>query len=364
VSVEARFSGRLGRFMLDAEFEAPGRGVCALFGPSGCGKTTVLRALAGLTRLPRGNCVVGGEIWQDCARFTPTHRRAIGYVFQEPSLFPHLSVRGNLLFGVTKRETDAAALDEIVALLGLDRLIDRAPHALSGGERQRVALGRALLSRPRLLLMDEPLSALDADAKAEILPFVERLLAGMAIPALYVSHDLGEVERLADHLVLMREGRVLASGPLAELQADPALPLAARRDATVTLAARVVEPDAGDGLMALEVAGGRFLAARNGAGKGANLRLRVGAGDVSLTIAEPVGSTILNTPPARILSASPLGEADMLAVLGLGHDGAGARLLARVTRRSWNALGLAPGRAVFAQVKSVALARRAEPSDA
>lgn len=356
--LEARFAGRLGRFDLDAGFTAPARGVVGLFGPSGCGKTTVLRAIAGLTRLADAFFALDGEAWQDGARFVPTHRRPIGYVFQEPSLFPHLSVRRNLTFGAPK--DDARFFDEIVALLSLAPMLERGPQALSGGERQRVALGRALLSRPRLLLMDEPLSALDAGAKADILPFLERLHVTLSIPAIYVSHDMGEIERLADHLVLMRAGRVIASGPLAALQSDPSSPLAGSRDAAVTLDGCVAQADAGDGLMAIEVAGARFLTPRTGAPQGAMLRLRVAAGDVSLALDRPERATILNAPPARILSAHPLNEAEMLAALGLG-DGGGARLLARITRRSWNALGLAEGRQVYAQIKSVALAARGGP---
>jgi molybdate transport system ATP-binding protein len=362
-TIRARFSGRLGRFELDVAFETPARGVTGLFGPSGCGKTTVLRALAGLTRLPEGSCAVGDEVWQEPGRFTPPHRRAIGYVFQEPSLFAHLDVRRNLLFGAPGKERGGSRFfDEILALLGLEPLLERAPARLSGGERQRVALGRALLSRPRLLLMDEPLSALDAAAKDDILPFLERLHEAMALPVVYVTHDMAEIERLADRLVLMRAGRVVAVGELSALQGDPELPLAAARSAAVTLPARLDDPDVGDGLMAVAVDGARFLSPRAAAGsmppRGAALRLRIAAGDVSLALHEPREATILNTPRARIVSATPLDASDMLVVIALGADGEGARLLARVTRRSWNALGLDVGRAVFAQVKSVALAAR------
>lgn len=358
--LQARFSGRRGGFALDVAFAAPARGVTGLFGPSGCGKTSVLRAVAGLTRLD-GRCALGEEIWQEEARFVPTHRRPIGYVFQEASLFPHLCARGNLLFGAPKGgapKGGGAAFDEIVALLGLGALLDRAPQALSGGERQRVALGRALLSQPRLLLLDEPMSALDAAAKAEILPFLERLLATMAIPALYVSHDIGEIERLADHLVLMRAGRIVTSGPLDEVQSDPASPLASAREAAVSLPARIARADAGDGLMALAAEGADFLTPRApGAQAGDRLRLRIAAGDVSLARSAARDATILNAPPARIVSATPLNEAEMLVVLRLGEQGEGARVLARVTHRSWARLGFAPGERVHAQIKGVALMR-------
>lgn len=210
--VAGQFRGRLGAFELDARFALPPRGLTALTGPSGSGKTTLMRCLAGLARLP-GHLVVDGETWQDQRQFRPTHRRAIGVVFQEASLLPHLSVRGNLNYGARRAgEGRPAALDEMADLLGLSSLLDRATANLSGGERQRVALGRALLAQPRLLLMDEPLSSLDADAKAEILPYLERLHRSLAIPVLYITHDASEIARLADHVLVMRDGR-LADGP-------------------------------------------------------------------------------------------------------------------------------------------------------
>ena len=355
--LQARFRGRIGAFMLDADFGAPARGVTALFGPSGCGKTSVLRCLAGLTHIAEGHCVIDGDVWQDSARFTPPHRRAIGYVFQEASLFPHMSVRRNLLYGAPREApSQAIGYDEVIDLFGLARLLDRSPRHLSGGERQRVALGRALLSQPRLLLMDEPLSALDASAKDEILPYLERLHARLALPVVYVTHDMREVERLADHLVLMEKGRVVAAGALAELQSDPALPFARSREAAVMLDAIVRGHDARYGLLELEVEGGRFLTLAPSAAAGEHRRLRVTAGDVSLATAEPGPSSIVNILRARILRASVTGEAEMIVVLALG-EGAGARLLARVTRRSWETLGLAEGLPVYAQVKGVALAR-------
>lgn len=356
--IQARFSGRLGTFALDAAFEAPARGITALFGPSGSGKTSVLRCMAGLHRLADGFCAVDGEVWQDGAAFRPPHRRPVGYVFQEASLFAHLPVRGNLLYGAPRGGPSAGGIgfDQAVELLGLAGLLDRAPANLSGGERQRVAIGRALLSAPRLLLMDEPLSALDRDAKAEILPFLERLHDRLALPIIYVSHDMGEVERLADRVVLMADGRVTASGPLDALQADPALPLAGARDAAVMLDATVQGFEAGYGLLELAVPGGLFVVPAPFRPAGERRRLRVAAGDVSLALERPAASTILNILPARIVAARTVGQHEMLAVLGLGQDGAGARLICRVTRRSWDRLALAEGMVVHAQVKSVALA--------
>lgn len=355
-TIDVAFRGGLGAFRLDVEFSIPAQGVTGLFGPSGCGKTSVLRAMAGLLRLPDGHCVVAGDAWQAGERFTPAHRRPVGFVFQEASLFAHLSVRKNLLFGAPKRGALSIGLGDTVDLLGLGGLLERAPHHLSGGERQRVAIGRALLSQPRLLLMDEPLSALDRTTKDGILPFLERLNAALALPVIYVSHDMGEVERLADHLVLMEAGRVRAVGPLAQLQSDPALPLAASRDAAVSLSARVRSYDAGEGLLTLDVNGGRFLVPAAGGTAGAVRRLRIFAGDVSLAPEPPRASTILNTLPARIVSVSQAGPHESLVVLGLGHDGAGDRLLARISRRSLHDLSLREGREVYAQVKGVALA--------
>ncbi|SON56900.1 Fe(3+) ions import ATP-binding protein FbpC [Hartmannibacter diazotrophicus] len=358
--IEARFSGVQGQFSLDVAFEVPGQGITALFGPSGCGKTTVLRCIAGLNHMREGRCVIDGDVWQDAKTFLPVHRRPIGYVFQEASLFPHLSVRRNLLYGAPKtkgtRASASIGFDDVVELLGLARLVDRSTHKLSGGERQRVAIGRALLSEPRLLLMDEPLSALDRQTKDEILPFLERLHGRLGIPALYVSHDISEVERLADHLVLMDKGRVVAAGPYDALQRDPALPLALRRDAAVTLEAKITSHEATDGLATLSVAGGRFLMPAPADLVGQTRRLRIAAGDVSLARQRPTESTILNVMQVRILSVTPAGDNEVVAVLGLGEDGEGARILARVTRRSWQRLGFAEGMTVHAQVKGVALA--------
>jgi molybdate transport system ATP-binding protein len=205
--IAVQLEGRLGEFRLDVAFEVPAAGVTALFGPSGAGKTTVLRCIAGLERLG-GRIAVGGEVWQDERSFRPPHLRSIGYVFQEPSLFGHLSVRGNLEFGLKRAGAQRLGLDEVVAWLGLEPLLRRSTTRLSGGERQRVAIGRALLAQPQLLLLDEPLSGLDAEAKAEILPYLERLHQLMRIPALYVSHDAGEVAGFADRVLLMREGRI------------------------------------------------------------------------------------------------------------------------------------------------------------
>jgi molybdate transport system ATP-binding protein len=212
--VAGRFSGALGGFRLDADFAFPGEGITALSGPSGSGKTTLLRAIAGLARF-EGRLMVGGEVWQDAGTFVPTHRRAVGVVFQEASLLPHLSVRGNLAYG-SRRAKGEGGLADAVDLLGLGALMDRRPAGLSGGERQRAALARALVTQPRLLLLDEPLASLDAAAKAEILPYLERVHRSLKVPALYVTHDRGEIARLADRVLHMQGGRIVTAPPAAE----------------------------------------------------------------------------------------------------------------------------------------------------
>ena len=359
--IDARFAGRFGAFDLDAAFTAPVRGVTALYGPSACGKTTVLRCLAGLARAAEGWLRVNGATWQDQRLFVPAHLRAVGYVFQEASLFAHLSVRDNLLFGHRRargRHADAATatvkLDDVIELLGLAPLIARAPRMLSGGERQRVAIGRALLSAPRLLLMDEPLSALDRFSKDEIIPYLETLHEALAIPVVYVTHDLAEVERLADGIVLMNRGRVLAAGPLAEIATRLDLPLAHAADAAAVFDGVVVACDAAYALARVRIDGAELWVP--GAAKpGSRRRLRILAADVSLATGPPPTSTILNVLAARIASAAASGEAQMRVVVRLGAAGDGGRLLATITRRSWDALALRPGLAVFAQIKSVAL---------
>ncbi len=375
-AIRAEFRGTLGKFVLDAGFTAPSKGVTALFGPSGCGKTTVLRCIAGLNRLADGVCEIDSEVWQDRdGTFLPTHKRPLGYVFQETSLFPHLSVRKNLLFGAPRHSVAAVvdrgravsdraysgdgahmiAFDEVTDLLGVTPMLDRSPRNLSGGERQRVAIGRALLSQPKLLLMDEPLSALDRVTKGEILPFLERLRDRLSLPIVYITHDIAEVERLADQVVLMEKGHVLATGPLAKLQSDPSLPLAMARDAAVTLEACVSAYDATYNLVTVSVPGGRFTVSGGPAPVGEMRRVRVIAGDVSLAREPPGPSSILNIAPGRIVSVSPVDASELVAVVALGVDGQGVRLLSRLTRKSWDQLGLSADAPVFVQVKTVAL---------
>src|SRR5215470_4472920 len=281
--IRAAFRGRLGNFELDASFTVPASGVTALFGPSGCGKTTVLRCMAGLQHLAKGFCAIDDDIWQNGALFRPPHRRPIGYVFQEASLFAHLSVKRNL-------------------------------------------------------------------------PFLERLHDSLSLPVIYVSHDMAELERLADHIVLMQSGCILATGPLSELQSDPSLPLAGTRDAAVSFDALVESHDANYGLTTFNIDGARFIVPTGRELIGTRRRIRIAASDVSLARERPRESTILNILPVRILSATSVNEQEVLAVLGVEGVRTARRLLAHVTRRSWDQLGLAKDVAVYAQIKSVALA--------
>lgn len=355
--LEVTLDGAVGGFQLDLAFAAPAHGITALFGPSGAGKTSILRAVAGLDRLAGGRIRFAGETWQRDKVFVPPHRRPIGYVFQEANLFGHLSVAGNLRFGLTRAAAARPVIgfDEAVARLGLGPLLPRDPATLSGGERQRVAIGRALLAQPRLLLIDEPLSAVDLAAREAILDLLETLCRDLAIPALYVSHDLAEVTRLAHRLVLVERGRVTAAGPIAHILTDLALPLAAAPQAGVVLDAVALATDAAYGLTQYRVAGAVLTAPSRGLAPGASCRLRVLASDVSLCRTAPAGTTILNILPGSILDADSFDGMQTNVLIRLGEGEGGARLLARVTRKSWESLGLTPGQAVHALVKGVGL---------
>ncbi len=352
VALQHRFSG----FALDAAFDSPGVGVTALFGPSGCGKSTILAAVAGLLRPEAGRVVLGGEMLLDTARGVAVapERRRCGVVFQDARLFPHLTVEGNLRYGLRRAPRGAAGpgFGEVVRLLGLGALLGRRPLGLSGGERQRVALGRALLARPRLLLMDEPLAALDAARRGEVLPFLARLRDAAGLPILYVTHALDEVDALADRLVLLEAGRVVAAGPLEALAARADLPaLARRRDAGALIACTVVEQDGVRGLTRLGFEGGELVVAqRPGLSVGARLRLRLRARDVAVALEAPRSLSMHNILGARLEAIVPAGEAEVMLRLRIGPTA----VLARVTRDSVGRLGLAPGMAVFALVKSIA----------
>lgn len=344
-----------GKFSLDADLSLPDHGVSALFGHSGSGKTTLLRILAGLERAPGAVIAVGDETWQDDARgvYVPTHRRGIGYVFQEASLFEHLDVRANLEFGLKRlpREARRFEIGPVTELLGIEHLLKQRPATLSGGERQRAAIARTLLASPRLLLMDEPLAALDMKRKQEILPYLERLHEELALPVVYVSHSADEVARLADYLVVLEQGRVLASGPLSETLARLDLAANFDDDAGVMIETVLAGRDA-DGLSRLAFPGGELLVGRRDAAVGSRVRCRIHARDVSLALERPRGSSITNILPAVVDAVGPAAAPGQVLVrLKIGETA----LLAHITERSRRELGVEPGLALWAQVKAVAL---------
>ena len=346
---------RLGSFSLEVDFRAP-PGVTVLFGRSGSGKTTVVNAVAGLLRPKRGRIEVDGAVLMDSAArvMLPPHRRRIGYVFQDGRLFPHLTVRQNLLYGRWfAGRGQWADLGRIVELLGIGALLDRRPGGLSGGEKQRVAIGRAILSDPRLLLMDEPLAALDEARKAEILPYLERLRDEIRLPILYVSHSVAEVARLATTVVLLEAGRVVAVGPAAEVLADPGVaPVMGLREAGAMISARLAAQE-GDGLTRFETGGGLLWLPQVAAPAGAVLRLRILAQDVMLAVERPRGISALNVL-AGVVEEVRMGEGPGAMVrVRVGEE----VLLARITRRSVGALDLGPGKAVFAVLKAVSVAQ-------
>ncbi|WP_417426145.1 molybdenum ABC transporter ATP-binding protein [Hoeflea sp.] len=355
MSLSVRLAHRFGDFALDVSFDAPA-GVTALFGRSGSGKTSVVNAVAGLLRPQAGRIVVDDRVLFDSDEriFVPVHHRSLGYVFQEGRLFPHMSVRQNLVYGAPSRDAHSGPeFDRVVATLGIENLLQRRPGALSGGEKQRVAIGRALLARPRLLLMDEPLAALDDHRKAEILPYLERLRAESDIPILYVSHTMAEVARLATTLVLMEAGRVVRAGPAAEILSDPdSVPALGLRTAGASLHA-VVAAQEEDGLTRLEASCGVLLLPRIEAAVGARISVRILAQDVILSRTRPEGLSALNILPA-VVTAVRLGDGPGAIIqLRAGED----VLLARVTRRSALALELEVGVDCFAILKSVAVAQ-------
>ncbi len=354
--IEVRLKSHLGNFALEVAFEAPACGVTALFGPSGSGKTSVLRIVAGLSRSEGAHICINGETWQDDTQFVAPHRRAIGYVFQEASLFPHLSVEQNLRYGLRriKQDEQRIVFDEAVSLLGISELLGRGVQRLSGGERQRVAIARALLTSPRLLLMDEPLSALDHTARQTILPYLERLYDELALPVLYVSHDPTEVARLADHLVLLDSGKVLAQGHASDLMTRLDLPPARFDHAEAILEGSVSAHDDTFRLTWIGMHGGRVAVPRQPIPVGHHARVAIQARDVSLSLSSHSDTSILNILPVEVIDTHEHGETQLMVRLRLLD---GQTLLSRITRRSAVALGISEGMMVYAQVKSVALIR-------
>ncbi len=353
MTIEARFHIDRGDFTLDVDLSVPARGVTGLFGPSGCGKTSLLRAIAGLERHRDGFLRVGDTIWQDAERFVPPHRRSLGYVFQETSLFTHLTVRGNLEYGL-KRVPQAQRripLDNAIKLLGIGHLLERRSDTLSGGERQRVAIARALAVSPGLLLMDEPLAALDLASKQGLLPYLESLHDELDIPAIYVSHTLEEIARLADHLILLEAGRVVATGPVNEMLTRLDLPLAHGSGAASIVEVLVAGHDEDYHLTHLDFGAGRFTVPQRTAEVGDHVRLRLAARDVSLALERPSRTSIQNIFPATVDEIIPEGEAQAIVRLKV----ADIPILSRITYKSAVELDLKPGKLVYAQVKSVTL---------
>jgi molybdate transport system ATP-binding protein len=350
-----------GAFAIDLAFEA-GKGVTGLIGPSGAGKSVTLEMIAGLSRPDTGRVSFNGEVFVDTERgvFVPPEKRHIGYVFQNPHLFPHLSVAENLDYGARRRPSSGGvSREEVIDLLGLGSLIDRRPHRLSGGEAQRVAIGRALLSNPQLILMDEPLSSLDTRRRREIMPFIEALHRRLDLPILYVSHSIDEIVRLADRVLVLHGGALVASGDVTEVlnrtdvqnlilgederDADPA----------TIVEATVLRQDAAHHLTELAIGSATLSLARMDLPAAAKVRLRIHARDVAIATERPQGLSIQNIIEARIVALQPVGAAQVDVILGI--DGA-PNLRARITVRAAHRLALTPGAPVWALVKSVALA--------
>lgn len=352
--IQVRLQCRLDEFELDVDLNLPGTGLTALFGHSGCGKTTLLRCIAGL-QSAEGLVIVNGDPWQNGTGLRPVHQRPLAYVFQETTLFPHLNVRRNLGYGYRRIPASQRRIgfDDAVQWLGLSHLLDRMPAGLSGGERQRVAIARALLTSPELLLMDEPLSALDRTSKQEIMPYLETLRDKLAIPILYVSHSTAEVARLADHIVMMDRGRILAEGPLQETLARTSQPFGLEQDAGVIIDARIGERDDQWHLCRADFAGGHlWLRAEDNLATGRAIRLQVLARDISLALSEQTEQSIQNLVPAVIDEvASELSPGTSMVRLLAGQT----PFLARLTSRAVHTLRLEPGQKVWMQVKSVAI---------
>ena len=356
--IRARFKIVRPGFALDVDLCLPGRGITALFGHSGSGKTSCLRCFAGLDQASDGYLQVNGELWQDSAngQFVAPHRRALGYVFQDANLFAHLSVRRNLEFGYKRipAHSRRVLLEQAVDLLGIGHLLQRMPENLSGGERQRVAIARALLTSPRLLLMDEPLASLDLKRKLEVLPYLERLHEELDIPILYVSHSPDEVARLADHLVVLEEGRVQASGPLKETLLRSDLPFLFEEDAEAVVDGSVSHYEADYRLLSIRLSGTDALLQLTHAPlpTGKPVRVKIKARDVSLSLQQAEDTSLLNLLPARVEHWLALdNQAQMLVSLKVGDE----RMIARITRYSFDRLNIHRQQALWVQVKSVSL---------
>lgn len=356
--IQARFKLGHSSFTLDVDLQLPGAGVTGFFGHSGSGKTSCLRCFAGLEKPEAGYLKVNGEVWQDSQNgvFIPPHKRAIGYVFQDANLFPHLSVQGNLQYGLKRiaRERRKVPLQQAVELLGISHLLQRMPDKLSGGERQRVAIARALLCSPELLLMDEPLAALDPKRKSEVLPYLERLHAELQIPVIYVSHSADEIGRLADHLVVLEEGQVQAAGPLKQTLIRDDLPFIFEADAEAVVDGHVSDYDEAYQLLSICLNGSNSLLKlpHSMLENGQPVRVKIKARDVSISLQKADASSILNLIPAQIISTVTVeDQAQVLVHTTVGDE----QIVARITRYSFDKLKLLPQQQVWLQIKSVSL---------
>ncbi len=353
--IHARFNLGWPQFNLDVDLTIPARGVTVLFGRSGSGKTTLLRCIAGLERAKNGRLAVNGEVWQDHDKWIPTHERPLGYVFQEASLFTHLSVKGNLLYGLRRAKSSGEiGLDHAIDLLGIRHLLDRKPDRLSGGERQRVGIARALAVGPKLLLMDEPLASLDSARKSEILGYIERLRDALEIPIIYVSHAIDEVTRLADTLVLISAGKVTGVGGVQDLSSRLDLRTQIGRfEGGAVIDAKVVAQDLETGLARLGFDGGELLTTDLDALVGESVRVRIRARDVSIALEPPRAISVLNVLPGVVAEIGQDGASSADVRIAVGATS----IIARITRHSVQALRLAPGVPVYALVKAVSLDR-------
>lgn len=359
IGIEARFQlefpGDDGRFSLDIDVKLPGEGITAVFGPSGSGKTSLLRCMAGLQQAP-GRMQVNGDIWQDECICLPTHKRNLGYVFQESSLFPHLTGAGNLAYAVRRatRLVSAAEYDHAVRLMGLESCLERYPANLSGGERQRIAIARALMVQPQLLLMDEPLASLDMARKQEILPYLERLHEELALPVIYVSHNLEEVSRLADYLVIIEQGRLVKAGSLGDVLSSIDVPLPLGEESGVVVEGTIAERDEAWHLLKVRFSGGVLWVRDGGEQPGSATRIRILARDISLVKKIPDHSSIQNFVPVEVCQVEEDVDAAMALVRLRAEDD---YMVARLTRRSVDLLGLQPGSRMIAQIKAAAIVR-------
>lgn len=359
-TLSATFSLSRADFSLNVSFEVPSYGVTALFGPSGSGKTTLLRCIAGLENADVGDLRIDDEIWENDAFCIPSHQRGIGYVFQDANLFEHLTVEQNLHYALKRRsrrrdQHGKATIHyaDVVRTLGVNNLLHKMPAELSGGQKQRVGMARALLTNPRILLMDEPLASLDMESKAEILPYLERLHDHFSIPIMYVSHSPEEVARLADRIVLLKEGRILAQGSVNEILTRTSLSLAHLDEAFAIVKGTVMAHDPRYHLSYVQLSTGIIALSRLPACIGDEVRVRIQANDVSLALNTSNQSSITNVFPVQVHGASPVSQdpSKVIVKLNMGDE----HLLAQITAKSYDNLNIEPGLGVYAQVKSVAL---------